>query len=210
MMLKMDNIERLLNLIASDWKTFFIIILLLIFGLPEAWKKIDEIKKIFGIVTKQERRFLALEKKQVELIAENQRLKTEISEAEKRCKKAISETEKKFDDREHKHWGESLEIRAGYDNKMSVFEIKLDKIIEQLDKKESLDFKKLRNQIVQLGEDAIERKSISIRKLKSLEELYSEYTDKYDGNSYVATLIRKVRDIPVIGKLNEHGEDIEE
>lgn len=197
-----DNAERMLDLIISDWKSLIIVVLLLIFVLPELWKRIDEIKNRIGIITKQERRFLALETKQTELIAENQRLKTEISEAEKRCKDTIENTEKKFDDREYEHWEESKAIKGNMDSK-------LDMIIQKLEKQESLDFKNLRHSIVKAGESYVNRGSVKIRELRSLEELYEEYTDTYDGNSYVETLMTKVRALDVIGRLNEHGEDIE-
>lgn len=206
----MDQIQYLTELGASGWQVTIVTVIVVLFFSVALIKAFQFLASVFGWESKTERRFKEMETKMSSLVDENKKIHTEISGVWNQCKEAITQTETKFDTREREHWGESLEIRAGYDNQMSVFGTKLDKIIGQLDKRESLDFKKLRNQIVQLGEDAIERKSISIRKLKSLEELYSEYTDKYDGNSYVATLMKKVRDIPVIGRLNEHGEDIEE
>lgn len=124
--------------------------------------------------------------------------------------KQIQGVRDEFNKKETEHWNESKEIRQGYDERILSLGSKLDTIIEHLEKKDSLDFKKLRNQLVQMGEDAIDRGYISIRKLKSLEELYEEYTDKYDGNSYVKTLMEKIRRLKVVGKLNEHGEDIED
>lgn len=205
----MDEAERLITLIASDWKTIVLLILLFIFVLPELVERIDKIKQYFGIMSSQERRFSAIEERQNELIEENKRLQSELSKAEKRCEDEIKETETKFDKREHDHWAESKVIRHDLEEKVVNLDVKIDMILQQLQKKESLDFKKLRNQIVELGEAAIERGHISIRKLKSLEELYAEYTDKYDGNSYAETLMVKVRKLDVVGKLNEYGEDIE-
>lgn len=205
----MNDAERLLSFIANDWQTIILIILLFIFVFPELVEKIGEIKHYFGIVSVQERRFLALENAQKDLTEENKRLHSEISKAEKHCEDEIKETETKFDKREHDHWAESKVIRSELEEKVTNLDSKLDLIIKQLDKKDNLDFKKLRNEIIQLGEAAIERGYITIRQLKSLEELFSEYTNTYNGNSYVVTLMVKVRQLEVIGKLNEHGEDIE-
>lgn len=205
----MDNAERLLSFIANDWQTIILIILLFIFVFPELVEKIGEIKQYFGIVSAQERRFLALENAQKDLIEENKKLHTKISKTETSCSAEIKETAEKFTAREFSHWEESKTIRNELEGKVANLDCKLDRIIEQLDKKENLDFKKLRNEIVQLGEAAVERGCITIRQLKSLEELYSEYVDTYQGNSYVVTLMIKVRELEVIGKLNEHGEDIE-
>ena len=124
--------------------------------------------------------------------------------------KKIDDTRTEFNDRETEHWDESKKIRSKYDDRFVSFNDKLDKIIEHLDKKDTLDFKKLRHSIVTAGESYIEKGKITIRQLKSLSEMYEEYTDTYDGNSYVETLMNKVVELPVIGKLNEKGEDIEE
>ena len=41
------------------------------------------------------------------------------------------------------------------------------------------------------------------RFLRSLEELYEEYTRIFNGNGYVKTLVMKVRALPVVGVLDE-------
>lgn len=38
--------------------------------------------------------------------------------------------------------------------------------------------------------------------------MYSDYRDQYEGNGYVTTLMHKVRDLTVIGKLDENEKDI--
>ncbi len=86
---------------------------------------------------------------------------------------------------------------------------KLNDIQEDIKKREKSDFKKLRHSIVRAGEEAVTKKAIKIRELKSLEELYTDYHDNKHGNSYVSTLMAKVRLLPVEGKLDEDGNDIE-
>lgn len=86
---------------------------------------------------------------------------------------------------------------------------KLNDIQEDIKKREKTDFKKLRHSIVRAGEEAVTNKAITIRALKSLEELYTDYHDNKHGNSYVSTLMTKVRLLPVEGKLDEDGNDIE-
>lgn len=209
----MSEVELLTNMKAENWISFIIIAFATFFLAIAILKGYQFLAAYFGWESKEERRFKALEVKQAELIAENNKLKAEISEAEKRCKDAIGEiktefkseiqaTEQKFDDREHEHWEESKVIKGDMDSK-------LDMILQKLEKQESLDFKNLRHSIVKAGESYVNRGSVKIRELRSLEELYEEYTDTYDGNSYVETLMTKVRALNVIGKLNEHGEDIE-
>lgn len=69
------------------------------------------------------------------------------------------------------------------------------------------DFIKLKSSIVIAAEEYVSKGEITIRQLKSLEESYDEY-HKSHGNSYVTTLMYKVRELPVIGALDENGEDI--
>ena len=206
----MGEVELLTSISAENWLSFIVISFALFFLAIAILKGFQFLATYFGWESKEERRFKALEVKQAEIIAENNKLKTEISEAEKRCKDAIAKTEKCFDDREHEHWEESKVIKGNYDARMITLDDKLDKIIEKLDKKDSLDFKKLRHSIVQAGELYIEKGKVTIRQLKTLEDMFEEYTTNYNGNSYVSTLMTKVRMLPVIGKLNEHGEDIED
>lgn len=195
------NTENLLSFIMISFALFFLSISLL--------KGFQFLATYFGWESKEERRFKALENKQIELADKNDKLKNEIFEAEKRCKDAINETEIKFDNREQAHWEESKMIKNDYDNKIINQDKKLDMILQKLEKQENLNFKDLRHSIVKAGESYINRGNVKIRELRSLEELYEEYADTYDGNSYVETLMIKVRALNVIGKLNEHGEDIE-
>lgn len=206
----MSNVEKFLELGVSGWATLVIAVFALFFIIVEIAQGWDVLKGRFGFwESKTSRRIRKLEERLSQAENNMGNLNKKIDNTRSESDRKIEGVRTEFDDREHKHWGESKEIKRDYDTRLTVVDLKLDRIIEQLDKRESLDFKKLRNQIVQLGEDAIDKGKITIRKLKSLEELYSEYTDKYDGNSYVETLMLKVRELPVIGQLNEHGEDIE-
>lgn len=176
----MENAERIINMLTSNWLSYVVLILLLIFVVPEIWERIDVIKKRFGYISKSEKRFMDLEERIMKL----------------------EESAKTFYDNRVA----DREVSRGIQN--DIFN-QLSSIIEKLDKKDSLDFKKLRHSIVQAGEAYLEKGSITIRQLKSLTEMYEEYTDTYNGNSYVATLMNKINELPVIGKLNERGEDIE-
>lgn len=61
----------------------------------------------------------------------------------------------------------------------------------------------LRYTIAQACDEAIRQGEISAGKLASLEELYSEYVDVFHGNGYIRTMMRKVRELPVIGSIDE-------
>lgn len=100
---------------------------------------------------------------------------------------------------------------------VQVHDAQLEQIISQLkciqdslDKHDNIELKRMRHDIVQAGEYAMAKGSITIRQLRALEELYESYHDDRHGNGYVTTLMKKVRGVPVIGKLDDNDEDIEE
>ena len=188
----MDNLQQLMDTVTSNWMTILVVILLFIYVFPDLANKLSFIKKWFGYETKLEKRLKTIEGELVK-----------IKEVQDKYDEKLQNTNQKFQDQQTEHWQQSLVEKRGIWDK-------LDAIIEKLDKQDNSNFIKLRHEIVQAGEDALERGQITIRKLKSLEELYQEYHDTYDGNSYVQTLMVKVRALPVVGKLNEHGEDIED
>lgn len=64
-------------------------------------------------------------------------------------------------------------------------------------------FKQLRHIIVQICEDALDKGEISINKLRSLEELYDEYVDMFNGNGYVKTLVMRVRKVKILDRETE-------
>ena len=96
-----------------------------------------------------------------------------------------------------------------HDTQLKTIIEKLDNISLSMEEHNRLNLKNLRHSIVRAGEEAISDGEISIRKLKSLEEMYDEYSNKYHANGYVKTLMNKVRQLEVIGALDENDEDIE-
>lgn len=76
-----------------------------------------------------------------------------------------------------------------------------------MEENDRLELKNLRHKIVHAAEEYIANDKITIRQLKALEELFEEY-HKRNGNSYVTTLMQKVRLLPVIGELDEDGNDV--
>ena len=81
---------------------------------------------------------------------------------------------------------------------------------EALDEQRSTKIKELRHSITETGERALSKGKMTIREWTSLHEMYDDYVVKYHQNSFVESLIAKVdRDVEVIGKLDEHGNDIE-
>ena len=107
---------------------------------------------------------------------------------------------------------ENLEFRhmvKKHDEQLSEMNQKLSCIQDNLSKRDEIDLKNMRYQIVRAGEEYVSVGHVTIRQLRSLEELFEEYHDKH-GNGYVTTLMRKVRSLPVIGKLDENDNDIDE
>ena len=106
---------------------------------------------------------------------------------------------------------ENLEFRhmvKKHDEQLNEMNQKLSCIQDNLSKRDEVDLKNMRYQIVRAGEEYVSVGRITIRQLRSLEELFEDYHDKH-GNGYVTTLMRKVRSLPVIGKLDENDNDIE-
>ena len=59
----------------------------------------------------------------------------------------------------------------------------------------------LKHSIVTTCDVAIAEGKISAGAFKSLMELFSAYTDVFHGNGYIAALVEKVRQLPVVGRL---------
>lgn len=117
----------------------------------------------------------------------------------------------KIFDKTHKMKEENLEFRQmvkKHEEQLGLINEKLSFIQENLSKRDEIDLKNMRYQIVRAGEEYVSVGQVTIRQLRSLEELFEEYHNRH-GNSYVTTLMRKVRSLPVIGKLDENDNDIE-
>lgn len=78
-----------------------------------------------------------------------------------------------------------------------------------LDEQRETKIKELRHQITVAAETALAQGSMTVREWTSLHEIVDEYINKYHQNWYVKPLIAKVdRDVHVIGRLDEHGNDV--
>lgn len=83
-------------------------------------------------------------------------------------------------------------------------------IKETLDEQRGTKIKELRHSITDSGERALSDGKMTVRQWTSLHEMCDDYIHKYKQNSYVLSLMNKVdRDVTIIGKLDEHGNDIE-
>lgn len=112
----------------------------------------------------------------------------------------------------HEMKEENLEFRKmvkDHDEQLKIINDKLSCIQDNLTKRDKADLKSMRYSIVRAGEEYVSMGKITIRQLKALEELFEDYHDKH-GNGYVTTLMRKVRALPVIGRLDEDDNDIED
>ena len=87
----------------------------------------------------------------------------------------------------------------------------LSEIKSALDEQRETKIKELRHQITVAAETALANGTMTVREWTSLHEMVDEYVNKYHQNWYVKPLIAKVdRDVHVIGRLDEHGNDIVE
>ena len=108
---------------------------------------------------------------------------------------------------------ENLEFRKmvkDHDEQLKLINDKLSYIQENLNKRDKADLRSLRYSIVRAGEEYVSMGKITIRQLRALEELFEDYHHDKHANGYVTTLMRKVRALPVIGRLDEDDNDIED
>lgn len=108
---------------------------------------------------------------------------------------------------------ESLREKVkSHDSKLAAISDQLVVIAASLDRQEQSELKRLRHSIVRACEEALNKGSMTVREYASVAELYADYHDgRFHENSYVSSLMRKVdKNVKIIGKLDEHGEDIDE
>lgn len=118
----------------------------------------------------------------------------------------------KIFEKTHEIKSENKEFMAmvkAHDEQLKNMNDVLISIQKRLEERDATDLSKMRYSIVRAGEEYVSVGHITIRQLRSLEELYDTYHNKRHANGYVTTLMTKVRKLPVIGKLDENEEDID-
>lgn len=87
---------------------------------------------------------------------------------------------------------------------------RLDAIQAELDEQRGTKIKEMKHTLVSIAEEAISEGTISIRAWRSFLEIYDDYRNKYNQNSYVLSLYKRMEnEVHVVGKLDEHGNDID-
>lgn len=87
-----------------------------------------------------------------------------------------------------------------HDKTLNEIKDSLQDIKNSLNEQKDVNLKQLRHTIVQTCEDCLEKGEISINRLRSLEEMYSEYVDVFHGNGYVKILVERVRTLKIVGR----------
>ena len=106
--------------------------------------------------------------------------------------------------REAKDKNEAQEkVIESHETTLKEIDKTLQEIKKSLEEQKDVNLKQVRHTIVHTCEDALDRGEISINKLRSLEEMYEEYIDIFHGNGYVKTLVEKVRQLKVVGKVDD-------
>ena len=122
----------------------------------------------------------------------------------------LREQEEVFREMVKEHDEKIKEIEEKHEHEFDAIDKKIDSILDWISDKDDADLRKLRHSLVRAGEEALRSGNITVRELKSMSELYDLYHVKMKQNSYVTTLMSRVNELPVIGKLDEHGNDIED
>ena len=95
-----------------------------------------------------------------------------------------------------------------HDVQLTAIQTSIENIQEKIDRQEQTEMKKLKYSLVRAMEEYVAKGAITIRQLKSLEDNFEEY-HSHHGNGYVTTMMKKVRTLPVIGMLDDDGNDID-
>lgn len=103
---------------------------------------------------------------------------------------------KEMKDREEKQ----ETIIETHDKTLNEIKDSLEEIKKSLVEQKDVNLRQTRHTIVHTCEECLERGEISINKLRSLEEMYSEYIEVFHGNGYVKTLVERTRHLKIVGK----------
>lgn len=76
-------------------------------------------------------------------------------------------------------------------------------IKDSMEIQKDVNKKRLRYDITKLCNRALSERHVTVSILKSIEEMFEDYVGVYNGNSWVKTLVFKVRKLPVIEDLDE-------
>lgn len=123
----------------------------------------------------------------------------EIREERDLLKQKVEDHDRELDD-----------IKGQFTGAIEGVSQQLSEIKSALDEQRETKIKELRHQITMAAEMALANGTMTVREWTSLHEMVDEYVTKYHQNWYVKPLIEKVdRDVQVIGRLDEHGNDID-
>ena len=103
---------------------------------------------------------------------------------------------------------EFIRLVKSHDEQLLAIKQSIDVIQDTLDRREKSEIKRLRYSLIRAMEEYVSKGEITIRQLTSLEESFEDYHN-HNGNGYVTTMMRKVRALPVKGKLDEEGNDLD-
>lgn len=124
--------------------------------------------------------------------------------------KNVKDSDEEFKATVANHEEQLAEIKIQLDQMVNNINQQFSDIKTTLNDSRETKIRELRHSITVSGEKALEDGKMTIRQWTSLHEMCDEYMNKYKQNSYVLSLIKKVdQDVTVIGKLDEHGNDIE-
>lgn len=89
------------------------------------------------------------------------------------------------------------ELAEKHTKQLNEFGKTLNEIKCALDTQKEVNLKQLRHELVNSCEMALTNNKITTSSLCSLEEMYEEYRDVFNGNGYVKTLMGKVRKLEI-------------
>ena len=121
----------------------------------------------------------------------------------------VREERDKLKQKVEDHDQEITDIKGQFADAINENTRQLSEIKSALDEQRETKIKELRHQITVAAETALANTTMTVREWTSLHEMVDEYVNKYHQNWYVKPLIAKVdQDVHVIGRLDEHGNDI--
>ena len=95
------------------------------------------------------------------------------------------------------------DLLAQHDDLLVEVKEELEKVNTSLNDQKEINFEYLKHSIVIACRRALDKQSITAEELQSMEDMYREYVEIFNGNGYVKAMVQKVEKLPVIGVLEE-------
>lgn len=97
----------------------------------------------------------------------------------------------------------NVELLLKHDEILDEMNELLKRIDEKIDTEADVHMRSLKHTITTKCNRAIKEEEILMSELRSIEEMYEDYTNIYHGNSWAHTLVEKARNLPIVYDIDD-------